>query len=154
MEQIALTTSLAQEIRLAVAPVFLLTAIAGVLAVLSGRLGRAVDRARAVTGITGSDKNVEANASRISTGVLTRRIWLIQWAIGFYVVAALLICLVVVALFVGDYVAPDLSLLIAILFISAMLVMVVGLLLFLLEVRLAAKQTTMEIDQIAKREEG
>ncbi len=39
-------TDLAQVIQIVVAPVFMLTGIAGFLNVMSGRLGRIVDRAR------------------------------------------------------------------------------------------------------------
>mgnify|MGYP006114010861 FL=1 len=39
-------TDLAQVIQIVVAPIFMLTGIAGFLNVMSGRLGRIVDRAR------------------------------------------------------------------------------------------------------------
>ena len=48
MELIASTEALARVIQLAVAPVFLLAGIAGILGVLSTRLGRIIDRARVV----------------------------------------------------------------------------------------------------------
>jgi hypothetical protein len=37
---------IARVIQLSIAPVFLITGIAGLLGVLSGRLGRTIDRAR------------------------------------------------------------------------------------------------------------
>ena len=48
MPQIASAEALAQVIQLAVAPVFLLAGIAGLLGVLSTRLGRIIDRARVI----------------------------------------------------------------------------------------------------------
>ena len=48
MNSIITATDLAMIIQLSVAPVFLLAGIAGFLNVMSGRLGRIVDRARVV----------------------------------------------------------------------------------------------------------
>ena len=45
-------SDLAQIISLAVAPVFLLAGIAGFLNVMSGRLGRIIDRARVVAAMS------------------------------------------------------------------------------------------------------
>ncbi len=150
MEPLTSIASIAQEIQLSVAPVFLLTGIAGMLAVLSGRLGRVIDRARAVQAAATSADDRHAAKTRRDSLVLRRRIWLIQWAIRLYVCAALIICLVIVALFIGDYVAPDLSLIIASLFILTMFLMVVGLFFFLHEMGLATRQIETEIETLLK----
>ena len=42
------TSTVAQNVQLALAPVFFLTAVAGMIAVVAGRLARIVDRARVV----------------------------------------------------------------------------------------------------------
>jgi len=42
---------IARVIQLSIGPVFLITGIAGLLGVLSGRLGRTIDRARVLHGI-------------------------------------------------------------------------------------------------------
>lgn len=44
-------TEIAHVIQLAVAPVFLLTGVAGILSVLTNRLARIIDRARVLEGI-------------------------------------------------------------------------------------------------------
>lgn len=154
METLTLTAGVAQVIQLSVAPVFLLTAIAGMLSVLSGRLSRIIDRARYIQTLASSDQEKAGLTSHFDTSVLKRRIWLIQWAIRLYVIAALLICLVVVALFVGDFVGPNLSPAIAGFFIMAMLMLIAGLLLFILEVGLATRQTQLEIDFLIETRHG
>ena len=55
---------LAGVIQLAVAPVFLLAGIAGFLSVMSGRLGRVVDRARVVQSLeVASDHGLSSKKS-------------------------------------------------------------------------------------------
>ncbi len=66
--------------------------------------------------------------------VLWRRIRLINWAIRLAVSSALLICLVVMSLFVGDLALINMGTLIAGLFIGAMILIIAALLLLLLEV--------------------
>jgi hypothetical protein len=148
MEPLTSTTSIALEIQLSIGPVFLLTAIAGMLTVLTGRLTRAVDRASAMLSAQISDEEPSGISNKRDSFAVLNRIWLIEWAIRLNVSSALVICLVVVALFTGDYVEPDLSPAIAGLFISAMVLLIVGLLFFLQEVRLAAQQTRTDIEAI------
>lgn len=139
MESLTSTASIAQEIQLSISPVFLLTAIAGMLAVLTGRLTRAVDYA---------NTNPAKQYSNNESFAVLHRVRLIEWAISLNVIAALFICLVVVALFMGDYVEQNLSPVIAGLFIFAMILLIVGLLFFVQEVHLAAKQTRRDIKNL------
>lgn len=148
MEPLISTASIAQEIQLSIGPVFLLTAIAGLLTVLTGRLTRAIDRASAVLSAPDSNDEKLIGSSGPNSSDLLHRIRLIEWAIRLSVSSALVICLVIVALFTGDYVEPNLSSLIAGLFIFAMVLLIVGLLFFLQEVRIAARQTRSDIEAL------
>lgn len=131
-------TDISRVIQLAVAPVFLLTAIATLINTLNGRLGRIVDRRRALFGRAGeSDPAIDAELA-----LLDRRSRLVYQAIFYAVLSALLVCLVVASAFVAALVASDLSRLVAGLFIIAMLTMVVALGLFLREVYLAVQTGT------------
>lgn len=141
MEPATAIEALAEVIQLAVAPVFLLAGIAGVLNVLSTRLGRIVDRTRVVEEQLVTDHNDEHRTMlQRETNSLWRRIRMINWAIRSCVAAALLVCLVIVSLFIGEFIRVDLSTLIAVLFVGAMVVLVIGLILFLLEVNDAARR--------------
>ncbi|MDT8398291.1 MAG: DUF2721 domain-containing protein [Pseudomonadales bacterium] len=141
MEQIASIEAIAQVIQLSVAPVFLLAGIAGFLSVLSTRLGRITDRARIIERqipLTQREEQQSLLQSEISS--LWRRIRLINWAIRMCVSGALTICLVIVTLFIGDFVTFNLSILIALLFIVAMLLVISGLVLLLFEVSVSTRR--------------
>lgn len=141
--------TIAGVIQLAVAPVFLLAGIAGMLNVLSIRLGRVVDRARIVEGRLVSEQHAE-HVARLQSEVeaLWKRIRLVNWSLRMFVCAALLVCLVIVTLFFGELQSYDLSIPIATLFISTMLFMIVGLVLFLFEVSISTQRIREGIVEI------
>ena len=130
-------TDITHVIQLAVAPVFLLTAIATLITALNSRLGRIVDRRRILQdrllNLTGTD------AEMIVTELQRQRHRgkLIYFAIFSAVLGALFICLVVAGAFLGALLAVDLSKEIAVLFVLAMVAMIVCLGIFLREVFLA-----------------
>ena len=133
--------AVARVIQLAVAPVFLLAGIAGLLGVLSTRLARIVDRARVIERRVPQAKREEQRTLlRRETTVLWRRIGLINWAIRLCIGGALAVCLVIMALFVGALVAVNIAVLVAVLFVLAMILIIAGLLFLLGEVRLSTRQ--------------
>lgn len=154
MEHNASIDAIAQVIQLAVAPVFLLTGIAGILSVLSTRLGRITDRARLLERrMSQIEGDAERRLLHRETNLLWRRIRMVNWAIRLSVGAALLICLVVMTLFVGDYAVFDYAvfdpgLAIAILFVCAMVLMVLGLLLLLLEVSISTRNMRQGLEHL------
>ena len=110
---------LAQTIQIVVAPIFMLTGIAGFLNVMSGRLCRIVDRARIMERRVHTIKNpafLEQSENELKN--LWRRIKLINRSIGLCTASALFVCAVVVFLFLGDFWTFNLSELIVTLFIS------------------------------------
>ncbi len=122
-------TNVAHVIQLAVAPVFLLTGIGAFLSVLTTRVSRIVDRARQL--------NVDTSGSHGERCVLARRARLANWAISLCISCALLICALIVVLFVGAFLSLNVSAAIALLFVSAMLALIAGLLCFLREIHMA-----------------
>lgn len=132
---------IAQIIQLSIAPVFTVAAIAGLLAVLSNRLGRVIDRARIIeTRIPQVDDEERRQRLIEETSALWSRIRLINWSMRLCVGGALMICLVIVTLFVGQFVTSDISAIIATLFVLAMLSVIAGLILMLTEVGIATKR--------------
>ena len=67
--------TVAHVIQLAVAPVFLLTGIGAILSVLTGRLGRLVDRFRV---LTETDEQLPANQVRELKILTVRAVW-VHW---------------------------------------------------------------------------
>ncbi|NKB32547.1 MAG: DUF2721 domain-containing protein [Pseudomonadales bacterium] len=149
MDQTTAIEAIAGVIQLAVAPVFLLAGIAGMLNVLTSRLGRVVDRFRKIeTKMVGEAHDEHVAVLQKETQGLWQRIQLINWAIRTFVLGALLISLVIVALFCGELVAIDLSTMIATFFVIAMCFIIVGLVLFLFEVSTATKHINSGISGI------
>ena len=136
-------TDIAHVIQLAVAPVFLLTAIATLINALNARLGRIVDRRRVVLERASVGLDPAAQGARdAEVASLTRRSQLVYYAIFCAVLAALLVCLVVAGAFLGALLGVELARLVAALFIGAMLAMICALGLLLREVYLAVRTGT------------
>lgn len=131
---------IAHVIQLAVAPVFLLTAIATLINVLNARLSRSIDRRRTIDTMLKETSNpADKAALHTERGLHVHRLRVIYSAILSSVFAALMICLVVMGGFVGALLSWDMSRVIAVLFILAMIGMIVSLILFLREVFLMLK---------------
>lgn len=137
MEPASSITTVSHVIQLAVAPVFLLSGVGAILAVLINRLSRIIDRYRLLeTGNPGAGAG-EATVAHTEMAILSRRARLIHWAISLCTIGALLICIVIATLFIGSMMRVGVSQAIALMFIAAMLALITGLLSFLREISLA-----------------
>jgi hypothetical protein len=128
---------IAGVIQLAVAPVFMLTAVGTIIAALNIRLGRAVDRRRDLEERLARMSAEEAPFARDELAVIARRIRFVYLAILFAVVSGLFICLLIAGAFLGAFVRADLSYTLGAMFVFAVLALVCGLLFFLREIFLA-----------------
>ena len=128
--------TIAHVIQLAVAPVFLLTGIGGMLSVMTNRLGRIVDRARALEVVVLRDAQ-DRQATHLELLCLSRRARLISVSISLCTLTALLVSSVIAILFLGSFVTFDAPMVVALLFVTAMLAFIVALLFFLREVFVA-----------------
>ena len=120
-------------IQMAVAPVFLLTALGATLTVMANRLSRIVDRHRVLR----EQKKSKGNKITIELASLKHRAKWTHWAIAFTTIAALFISLLIAMIFITVEVYIDLDRYLAILFIIAMTFLIIGLLFFLREVHLS-----------------
>ncbi len=137
METISSISTVSHVIQLAVAPVFLLSGVGAILAVLINRLGRIVDRYRLLERSSPNAGADETTLAQIEMEILARRARLIHWAISLCTIGALFICIVVATLFIGSMLHVSVSQLIALMFVGAMLALIAGLLSFLREISLA-----------------
>ncbi len=124
-------------IQLAVAPVFMLTAVGTIIAALSIRLGRATDRRRALEREMVDLHEDDGGTASAELAVIARRIRCAYYAIVFAVLAGLFICLLIASAFLGAFVAVNLARLVGGLFVLAMLALIGCLLMFLREIFLA-----------------
>lgn len=132
-------SDIANAIQLALGPVFLMTGIAGMLNVMSGRLSRIIDRGRSLTEKPDLMAAYEPDEIHRELLMLERRRHITSRAITMFTVAALLVCLVIVTLFLEAMFFVRLNGLIGVLFIMATLALVIGLGYFLREVQLASR---------------
>jgi len=130
-------TDIARLIQLAIAPVFLLTAVGTIIGVLSTRLGRAVDRSRTLEDRLRQLAPEGQKHVREELGVLSRRVRLVYGAIVLAVICALFVGLLIAVAFVDAFINIDLSKFIGLLFIGAMVAFIFALLVFLREIFLA-----------------
>jgi len=132
-------TNVAQVIQLAVAPVFLLAGVGAFLNVCAMRLARIVDRARRIEpDLLASRGGVHDRLLR-DIRLLDRRMGIVNWAIFFSVLSAVLICTVVVMLFAAGLTGARLGTAIALLFIGSMVAIGIGFAIFLVETRMASR---------------
>jgi hypothetical protein len=135
---------IARTIQLAVAPVFLLTALGTIISVLTTRLSRVVDRSRVLsaridaTDTASSDRPRTSLVPVVELEILARRRVLVNRAIFCATIAALLVCLVVLLAFLGFMLHQNFSRVIASLFIGAMAMFISALLFFLREIVLTS----------------
>jgi len=127
--------AIAHTIELSIAPVFLISGIAALLAVLTSRLHRIVDRSRALEAQPGDMSNSAAVGREMK--VLFRRGKLINESITLCTITAVLIAAVIAILFLGAFLQFDLAVPVALLFIAGMGSLLLGLFSFLREVFLA-----------------
>jgi hypothetical protein len=131
--------TVAEIVRLALAPVFLLSGIGAFLNVLASRLSRIVDRSRDIEPLLLASRGREHDRWINDLRILDRRMSLISWATALSVTSAILTCLVVVMLFAANLVRTRLGTEIAWLFIASMLAIGAGFGVFLLETMIAAR---------------
>jgi hypothetical protein len=140
-------SNIANAIQLALAPVFLLAGISGLLNVMSGRLSRIIDRGRSLTEKPDVISTYEPEEIHRELKMLERRRHITSIAITMVTVAALLVCLVIVALFLEVMFIMSLNWLIGVLFILATIGLVIGLGYFLREVQLAANTVRIRVER-------
>ncbi len=147
-------TTIAHVIQLAIAPVFLLTGIGSLLAVMANRLGRIIDRARFVESIWSKlEDAARADAGRefsnlshraklpgpVNANFTPAKLVLTGpcRAINLCAFAALLVCALIATLFIDALLGTNLRWLVGALFVFAMLALSTGMVCFLREVHVA-----------------
>lgn len=156
-------------IQLAVAPVFLLTAVSGLIAAVAGRLARIIDRARSLELRleAGGVEPHKADIMYAELQQLVKRGWLVNGAIALLTFCALLIGMTIILLFLGEAAAIATFKIATICFLSGVVCFLFALMCFLAETLMAtrllkfakppalppvAKPATTAVDKRAARE--
>ena len=144
-------TTVAEIVRLAVAPVFLLSGIGAFLNVCVNRLSRIVDRSRAVEPMLLDSRGQEHDRWLAEMQVIDRRMNLVSWAISLSVLSAVLTCLVVALLFGATLTRVHFGTTIALLFIGSMAAIGAGFAVFLIETRLGSRSVRIRSELLQHR---
>ena len=131
--------TVAEIVRVALAPVFLLSGIGAFLNVLASRLSRIVDRSRQIEPLLLSSRGTEQDRWIADHRILDRRKSLISRATGLSVLSAILTCLVVILLFAANLIRTHLGTEIAWLFMASMVAIGTAFAVFLVETTVAAR---------------
>ena len=134
-------------IQLSIAPVFMLSGVATHLVVLTNRLARIIDRSRNLE----AKLLPEALQHSAELDELHTRAHLVNRAITLACLCALLICLLIAALFVGDALNVELAKFIASLFVLGIICLIGSFFYFLREIFVATR--TLDRDR-QRREAG
>ena len=127
-------------IQLAVAPVFLLTAVAGMIGTVAGRLARIIDRARVLEDridAAPADQPMLPAFNELSQ--LRQRGKLVNACIALLTFCAIFIGLTIVALFLGETTELQIFRVVTILFLSGVVFFLLALLGFLTETLIATR---------------
>ena len=138
------SADVSHAIQLALAPAFLLTAIAGLLNVMTGRLARIIDRGRQLSEPGAAPLLLDAQ-QQVELASLERRRNLAGSAITACTLAALLVCMVIAALFLEVLLGLLFRWFIGLIFTIAVLALVVGLAYFLREVHLSTRTVRINL---------
>jgi hypothetical protein len=137
MSEISNIDGVARAIQLAIAPVFLLSAIVMFLNLLTNRLGRVIDRTRALEDKLENPPTSGVAALHSELAALSKRAKLIDYAITLSTTTSLLVCAVIAILFLGASLNFDINITVMVLFIMSMLSLVLALLCLLREILIA-----------------
>ncbi|MEI6319229.1 MAG: DUF2721 domain-containing protein [Pseudomonadota bacterium] len=139
-DPLMVTDGISHAIQLAVAPVFMLTAIAGLIGALATRLGRIIDRARDLEERINEGRLVDQPAVEATYWELRRlklRGRVVNASVGLLTLAAMMIGATVLSLFLGETTTSKVSPLVAVTFLSGVICFVLALVCFLSETLLA-----------------
>lgn len=147
-------STIAHLIQLSLGPVFLLAGVGAILNVLTGRLARVVERVRRIEQDFLDSSELHQRFARSELPRLGLRMKMVNWAITLCTASALTVCLVVAILFIGGVAEYSFGRVIAALFVLTMAFLVGGLILFLLEIRIASRSLTVRYELLGSMEEA
>lgn len=128
-------------IQLSVAPVFLLTAVAGMIAAAAGRLARIIDRARLLESRLEAGVAEESRAAKMYAELSNLRFrgWLVNSCIALLTCCSMLIGITIILLFLGETSDVPTLRIATVCFLAGVVSFLLALLCFLAETLLATR---------------
>jgi Protein of unknown function (DUF2721) len=146
-------SSIAHLIQLSIGPVFLIAGVGAILNVLANRLARVVDRVRKLEEEFVGSSDLRQRLARSELERLGLRMRLINSAITASTAGVLCVCLVVALMFIGGLTDVSFGRVIAAMFVITMGLITIGLILFLFEIRIAARALRVRHELLETRVE-
>lgn len=132
-------SAVSHGIQLAVAPVFLLTAVAGMIGTVAGRLARIIDRARIIEQRLPGQHASERDSSHLELRGLRLRGRLVNVCIALLTLCGVLIGSTILALFLAEMTPLQSVRVASTLFLAGVVSFVLALLIFLTETLIATR---------------
>ena len=134
-------SAVTHAIQLAVAPVFLLTAVSGMIGAVAGRLARIIDRARNLENRLEAGDVAQPKAQKMYAELrgLRHRGWLVNGCLALLTFCAMLIGLTIILLFLGETSELPILKIATICFLSGVVCFLLALVCFLAETLLATR---------------
>jgi Protein of unknown function (DUF2721) len=132
--------AVSQGIQLAIAPVFLLNAVAAMIGAVAGRLARIIDRARHLeVQIEDAPQSPKFVRMRDELKLLRRRGALVNWCIALLILCAILIGSTIIFLFFGETLEVNFARTATVSFMGGVVSFLLALMCFFAETLLSAK---------------
>ena len=133
-------------LQLSIGPVILISGAGLVLLSMTNRYGRVIDRSRSLAESLRSVSNGETERFRSQILILIRRARLLRMAIAFTSTSLLLAAVLIIALFLVALLNLHAVSLIIILFTACMISLILGLIVFLIDVNVSLSALKLEVD--------
>lgn len=131
------SATILNAIQLAVAPIFMLAAVAAMIGTVATRLARIIDRARELEERMEANTVMNVEAAHWELDRLKLRGRICNWSVGMLAICAMLVGATVMALFVGETTLPRMERVVPWTFLGAVGLFVIALIFFLVETLLA-----------------
>ena len=132
-------------IQLAITPVILISGVGALMLTLTNRLGRVVDRTRALAGQMRQSVAAERAHLESQLAILWRRAKLVRVAVTFAGLSMLLSCVLVLTIFVDAVTVRTFGLELVILFLASVVSLISALVAFLRDVWISLEALNLEV---------
>jgi len=145
------TTSLHEIIpvlQMAIGPVILISGVGLLLLTMTNRLGRAIDRSRALVRVLREGQEQDRTATLAQVAIIYRRAKVIRLSIGLAALSVLLAAVLIIVLFLTALIKLDQGLAISLIFIACLSSLIASLLAFIYDIHLALGALKLELKQV------
>jgi len=146
------TSQLVTVLQTAVGPAVVISGVGLLLLTMTNRLGRIVDRSRALAHQSRTTAGDEREKARAQLRILHQRADLTRWAIALAAFCVLFVALLVISLFVTALFDVEVAWLIAGFFIVSMVCLIGSLVMFIRDINKSLHATALEVGEEWRKE--